>query len=39
MFGKLTWDAIPLGEPIIMYTLAVVGLMGIGGVAAITCMR
>ncbi len=39
MFGKLTWDAIPFDEPIIMYTLAVVGLMGIGGVAAITCKR
>ena len=39
MFGKLSWDAIPLDEPIIMYTLAVVGLIGIGGVGAITYKR
>lgn len=28
MFGKLSWDAVPLHEPIVMYTLAIVGLMG-----------
>ncbi|HAL68877.1 MAG TPA: cytochrome o ubiquinol oxidase subunit I, partial [Pseudomonas sp.] len=38
MFGKLTWDAIPLHEPIIMYTLAVVGLLGLAVVGAITYM-
>jgi cytochrome o ubiquinol oxidase subunit 1 len=29
MFGKLTLDAIPWHEPIIMYTLAVVGVIGL----------
>jgi cytochrome o ubiquinol oxidase subunit 1 len=33
LFGKLTWDAIPFHEPIIMVTAAVIAL-GIGGVIA-----
>ncbi len=36
MFGKLSWDAIPLHEPIIMYTLAIVGLIAVGMVGSIT---
>ena len=36
MFGKLTLEAIPYHEPIIMGTLSVVGLIGIMIVAAMT---
>ncbi len=36
MFGKLTLDAVPLHEPIIMYTLAAVGVIGALVVALIT---
>ncbi|TLX58903.1 cytochrome o ubiquinol oxidase subunit I [Stutzerimonas nosocomialis] len=36
MFGKLTLDAIPWHEPIIMYTLAVVGVIGVAVLALIT---
>ncbi|MBA1273060.1 cytochrome o ubiquinol oxidase subunit I [Stutzerimonas azotifigens] len=36
MFGKLTLDAIPWHEPIIMYTLAVVGVIGAAVLALIT---
>ncbi len=36
MFGKLTLDAIPWHEPIIMYTLAVVGVIGAIVLALIT---
>ena len=36
MFGKLSWDAIPTTEPIVMYTLAVVGLIGVALVGSIT---
>ncbi|TCV94398.1 cytochrome o ubiquinol oxidase subunit I [Biostraticola tofi] len=39
MFGKLTLDAVPYHEPIIMITLAVVGLLGIAIVAALTYYR
>ncbi|MCU7646449.1 cytochrome o ubiquinol oxidase subunit I [Pseudomonas piscis] len=39
MFGKLTWDAVPTGEPIIMYTLLVVGLIGLGVLGAVTYQR
>jgi cytochrome o ubiquinol oxidase subunit 1 len=39
VFGKLSWDAIPLHDPIIMTTLAVVGLIGLGILAAITWQR
>ncbi len=36
MFGKLTRDAIPSDDPIIMFTLAVVGLIAVALLAAIT---
>ncbi|ABE49562.1 MULTISPECIES: cytochrome o ubiquinol oxidase subunit I [Methylobacillus] len=36
MFGKLTLEAVPYHEPIIMITLAVVGVLGLGIVAALT---
>ena len=36
MFGKLTWEAIPTSEPIVMYTLAIVMIIGVGGVGWIT---
>ncbi|MDR5171247.1 cytochrome o ubiquinol oxidase subunit I [Methylobacillus flagellatus] len=36
MFGKLTLEAVPYHEPIIMITLAVVGVLGIGIAAALT---
>ena len=36
MFGKLTLDAIPWHEPIIMYTLAIVGVIGLAIFALIT---
>ena len=36
MFGKLTRDAIPTDDPIIMFTLAVVGLIALAVLAAIT---
>ncbi|WP_273823389.1 cytochrome o ubiquinol oxidase subunit I [Pseudomonas asplenii] len=39
MFGKLTWDAIPTDEPIIMYTLAVVALIGVTLLAWVTHKR
>jgi cytochrome o ubiquinol oxidase subunit 1 len=39
MFGKLSWDAIPTTEPIVMYTLAVVGLIGLALVGSITWKR
>lgn len=39
MFGKLTWDAVPTEEPIIMYTLAVVALIGISLIAWVTYKR
>ena len=39
MFGKLSWDAIPTTEPIVMYTLAVVGLIGVALVGSITWKR
>ncbi|TFF14522.1 cytochrome o ubiquinol oxidase subunit I [Pseudomonas sp. BCA14] len=36
MFGKLSWDAVPTEQPIIMYTLAVVALIGVGIFAWVT---
>lgn len=39
MFGKLSWDAVPLHEPIVMYTLAIVGLMGFALVGTVTWKR
>jgi len=39
VFGKLSWDAIPVHDPIIMTTLAVVGLIGLAILAAITWQR
>ncbi|MFL6536040.1 MAG: cytochrome o ubiquinol oxidase subunit I [Pseudomonas sp.] len=39
MFGKLTLEAIPTDEPIIMWTLAVVGLIALAGIGAITYLR
>jgi cytochrome o ubiquinol oxidase subunit I len=39
MFGKLSWDAIPTTEPIVMYTLAFIGLIGAAMVGTITWKR
>jgi cytochrome o ubiquinol oxidase subunit 1 len=39
MFGKLTLDAVPFHEPIVMITLAAVALMGLGVFAALTYFR
>jgi len=39
MFGKLNLEAIPTDEPIIMWTLAVVALIALAGIAAITYSR
>lgn len=39
MFGKLSLDAIPYHEPIVMVTLAMIALGGLALVAAITYFR
>ncbi|ETR78760.1 cytochrome O ubiquinol oxidase [Afipia sp. P52-10] len=39
VFGRLTWDAIPLHEPILVVTFAVVALGGIAIVGAVTYYR
>ncbi|EIM94056.1 cytochrome o ubiquinol oxidase subunit I [Paraburkholderia hospita] len=39
MFGKLTWADVPLHEPIIAITLAVIAIGGIGVLAAVTYFR
>ncbi|MEE1924113.1 cytochrome o ubiquinol oxidase subunit I [Pseudomonas sp. 148P] len=39
MFGKLSWDAIPVHDTLIMTTLAVVGLIGLAVLVAITWQR
>ncbi|MBU2954374.1 cytochrome o ubiquinol oxidase subunit I [Marinobacter sp. F3R08] len=39
MFGKLTLDSIPFHEPIIMVTVAVIALIGAGGVGWISFNR
>ena len=39
IFGRLTWEAIPLHEPILLVTFAVVGLGGAAALGAITYFR
>jgi cytochrome o ubiquinol oxidase subunit 1 len=39
LFGKLTWDSIPLHEPILVATFAAVALGGIAVVGALTYFR
>jgi len=39
LFGRLTWDAVPLHEPILLWTFVVVALLGGGLLAAITYYR
>ncbi|ABM94702.1 cytochrome o ubiquinol oxidase subunit I [Methylibium petroleiphilum] len=39
LFGRLTWDAIPLHEPILLATFAMVVLGGIAVLGALTCFR
>ncbi|WP_266171771.1 cytochrome o ubiquinol oxidase subunit I [Dyella subtropica] len=39
MFGRLTWDAIPFHEPILLYTFIAVALGGIVTLGAITYFR
>jgi cytochrome o ubiquinol oxidase subunit 1 len=39
IFGKLTWDAIPLHEPILLATFLMVGLGGIAFLGAMTYFR
>ncbi|UFH51029.1 cytochrome o ubiquinol oxidase subunit I [Pseudomonas sp. KNUC1026] len=39
MFGKLSWEAVPWHEPIVMVTLACVALLGAALVAALTWYR
>ncbi len=39
IFGRLTWDAIPIHEPILVATFAVVALVGIAVAAGVTRYR
>src|SRR2546422_10145119 len=39
LFGRLTWEAIPLHEPILLATFAAVVIGGLGLVAALTYFR
>jgi cytochrome o ubiquinol oxidase subunit 1 len=39
IFGKLTWDVVPFGDPILLATFAMVALGGIGLLAALTYYR
>jgi len=39
LFGRLTWEALPLHEPILVATFAMVALGGIGLLAALTYLR
>ena len=39
MFGKLTWDAVPLHDPIVVVTLAGMVLGGIALLAAVTYFK
>src|SRR3982074_2014139 len=39
VFGRLTWEAIPLHEPILLWTFVAVALGGIGILAAVTYLR
>ncbi|MFJ4141457.1 cytochrome o ubiquinol oxidase subunit I [Pseudomonas sp. NPDC089734] len=39
MLGKLSWEAVPFHEPIVMVTLAMIALGGLGVVGAITYFK
>jgi cytochrome o ubiquinol oxidase subunit I len=39
IFGRLSWDAIPLHEPILVWTFVVVAVLGLAVVGAITRFR
>ena len=39
LFGRLTWESIPLHEPILLGTFIVVVLLGLGILAAVTRYR
>ena len=39
IFGRLTWDAVPLHEPILLATFAVVALGGVAVLGALTYYR
>ncbi|MCV4262782.1 cytochrome o ubiquinol oxidase subunit I [Pseudomonas capsici] len=39
MLGKLSWESVPFHEPIVMVTLAIVALGGLGVVGAITYFK
>ncbi|EKE76761.1 cytochrome o ubiquinol oxidase subunit I [Gallaecimonas xiamenensis] len=39
MFGKLSWEAVPYHEPIIMVTLGVIAVLGLALVAALTYFK
>jgi len=39
MFGKLSWEAVPFHEPIVMVTIAMIALGGLGVFAAITYFK
>jgi len=36
IFGRLTWDAIPFHEPILLWTFVAIALVGVGVLAAVT---
>jgi cytochrome o ubiquinol oxidase subunit 1 len=39
MFGKLSWEAVPFHEPIVMITIAMIALGGLALFAAITYFK
>lgn len=39
MFGKLSWDAVPFHEPIVMITIAMIALGGLALVGGITYFK
>ena len=39
MFGKLSWDAVPFHEPIVMVTIAMIALGGLALFAGITYFK
>jgi cytochrome o ubiquinol oxidase subunit 1 len=39
LMGRLTWDAIPYNEPILLWTFVAVALGGAGVLAAVTYFR
>ena len=39
MFGKLSWEAVPFHEPIVMVTIAMIALGGLALFAAITYFK